>query len=1262
MKKTLLLMLLTAFTAVASFAQPAKRSPELRVLTAEQLKKELAAKPMPAKKAQAPRKANVTVDDLVGNYSAKVNNHTYKVTLKASDVEGEVILSGLWEFDDFKATVDAENSRLAIELGQVVFNHHSWGKIILGVYKVTSDEIVTTGTLYALVNEDGSITFPANVYICMIIAEGDYAGNTYYSYIYPVLTLTPGFPDETAVTPWDDVNLSYLSTEGDVVGDWNTLVTGVAYKDARIVDLYITTTNLVNVEDPDDQLLLSVGDNLYGFNPIQVGEEELSYKDAVGADNKPFSTLAGEHEYIFIDNYGSASDFEAVKDVLEGKIAVCNRGGGISYYIKANAAVANGAIGLIVVNNQNISTDMNLSGYEYDKPVVSIALGYGASLKSNATYVDGDAPYYRGTLTISDEEKYEHNNIRLTYGHGQETVEGEVRAVVQDWSKATPGATYQATINYQATHYNYDEENSTLTELGTEEVAPTTLTLRVPDENLDFVFTPWDDIELTYGSTEGVFVGSPNTLISGLATDSRDYVTVKVTSTELANYWYESEPSLSLDYGGNMNTTYYFGYGYEPYSEEFDVRAVIPSWKNVHIGNPYVAEISYEVTYYKYLADTDSYADYHYTAEQTWLYIEETPNEIVFTPWADSELTYGNTEGDVVGIKSALLSGMPESDYGYASVLVSNTHLINVADPNDQLILALKAPTWESDNLKDYNPLYVAGKEIEYAETSYNNEPISTIMGDHEFIYIDNYGTEEDFAAVKDVLEGKIAVCNRGSISFYVKANAAMANGAAGIIIVNNQEGSINMDLTGYEYTNPAVSIKMADGKWLMENATYVDGDAPYYHGTLTVGEPVKGHDTYSMALGYNSDTGEYYSDYEMKAYVYDWTNATPGATYQATITYTSGTYYDYYVSYYQYVGMDIEMGTSTTTLTVTIPSDEPEVTFTPWPDLTLTYGNEEGDVVGNTSTILSGVAEDTYDYAYVAITNTHLVNVADPDDKLVMSLKTQNWENLIDYSPIFVDGQEIEYTETTGYGNESISTLAGQTLEYIYIDSYGTAEDFAAVKDVLEGKIAICNRGSISFYIKANAAVENGAIGLIVVNNQEGTVNMNLDGYEYDKPAVAVTMATGTLLKNSAEYVTDGAAPYYLGTLKVNDVETGHSKSYLAFGEQDYYGNIYSTYDVYARVPDWTNATPGATYQATINYSECIYYRFDPDFNEYEGYPIEIGTPSTTVTVTIPEENSIEDITAGRNADGRMYNLLGIPVGKDYKGIVIQNGRKVLR
>lgn len=40
MKKRFTLMMLAALVAVASFAQPAKRSPEIRMLTAEQVKTE----------------------------------------------------------------------------------------------------------------------------------------------------------------------------------------------------------------------------------------------------------------------------------------------------------------------------------------------------------------------------------------------------------------------------------------------------------------------------------------------------------------------------------------------------------------------------------------------------------------------------------------------------------------------------------------------------------------------------------------------------------------------------------------------------------------------------------------------------------------------------------------------------------------------------------------------------------------------------------------------------------------------------------------------------------------------------------------------------------------------------------------------------------------------------------------------------------------------------------------------------------------------
>jgi len=350
---------------------------------------------------------------------------------------------------------------------------------------------------------------------------------------------------------------------------------------------------------------------------------------------------------------------------------------------------------------------------------------------------------------------------------------------------------------------------------------------------------------------------------------------------------------------------------------------------------------------------------------------------------------------------------------------------------------------------------------------------------------------------------------------------------------------------------------------------------------------------------------------------------------------------------------------------TVTTPL-VPDLTFTPFADFELTYGNTEGDVAGKKSDLLSGVptlGADEYEYAALNITNTNLVNVADPNDQLVMALQGP-WDpsdNLKYYSPLMVDGQEIEYTETD-YSNEEIKNLAGQTLEYIYIDNYGTEEDFAKVKDVLAGKMAVCNRGSISFYVKANAAMANGAAGIIVVNNQEGIINMALDNYEYTNPAIATTQEAGTLLKSNAEYVTDGEAPYYVGTLEMGKVVAGHNELGLGFGKDYYMGGSYADYEIKAWVPDWTNATPGATYKATITYPSCNYYIWNADIYDYYVSPVEIGTLSTTVTVVIPEDTGIDDVNADLRKDGHTYNLMGIRVGKDYKGIVIKNGKKVLQ
>ncbi len=131
---------------------------------------------------------------------------------------------------------------------------------------------------------------------------------------------------------------------------------------------------------------------------------------------------------------------------------------------------------------------------------------------------------------------------------------------------------------------------------------------------------------------------------------------------------------------------------------------------------------------------------------------------------------------------------------------------------------------------------------IFYTESAYSNEAITSIAGEHEYIFINSVGTEEEFDFIGTALEGKIAICWRGTTSFYQKAEAAVSNGAIATIVANNTSGTINMDLTDYTKSAPCVSILEADAAAIMKTSTPVwddDGNILYYTGTITVADEV---------------------------------------------------------------------------------------------------------------------------------------------------------------------------------------------------------------------------------------------------------------------------------------------------------------------------------------------------------------------------------------------------------------------------------------
>ncbi len=198
--------------------------------------------------------------------------------------------------------------------------------------------------------------------------------------------------------------------------------------------------------------------------------------------------------------------------------------------------------------------------------------------------------------------------------------------------------------------------------------------------------------------------------------------------------------------------------------------------------------------------------------------------------------------------------------------------------------------------------------------------------------------------------------------------------------------------------------------------------------------------------------------------------------------------------------------------------------------------------------------------------------------------------------TPMIFGEDSIFYTETSGYGNPALTTIPGE-YEFIYVNAPGTPEDFAPVADLMAGKIAICNRGSTSFFEKANAAVANGAAAVIIANNQAGTISMNLSGYTGNVPVVSITQADGALLRDGTEVTLEDGTVYYTGTLTIQD-----KVSVSVYGSDYYNMSSFSSWGVPGDLslkPEIT--TPGGNIYSVFGYSRSTAGAIQGGHDTYE-------------------------------------------------------------
>ena len=196
--------------------------------------------------------------------------------------------------------------------------------------------------------------------------------------------------------------------------------------------------------------------------------------------------------------------------------------------------------------------------------------------------------------------------------------------------------------------------------------------------------------------------------------------------------------------------------------------------------------------------------------------------------------------GTIVAMSAGNSGSWVENAYNLGYLYADDVSMQTNGSPGS-LTNSLSVASVDNDGLTGAF-ITVGGNMVVYNETSYKNAPFTTIAGDHEYVLIDAIGEPADWEKVADVLEGKIALCYRGTTSFYQKAVAAVDAGATATFIINNQAGVINMDLTDYPYTQPVASLNQVDGEVIKAASTVVTDDAGnvlYYTGTMTVAEGI---------------------------------------------------------------------------------------------------------------------------------------------------------------------------------------------------------------------------------------------------------------------------------------------------------------------------------------------------------------------------------------------------------------------------------------
>ena len=156
-----------------------------------------------------------------------------------------------------------------------------------------------------------------------------------------------------------------------------------------------------------------------------------------------------------------------------------------------------------------------------------------------------------------------------------------------------------------------------------------------------------------------------------------------------------------------------------------------------------------------------------------------------------------------------------------------------------------------------------------------------------------------------------------------------------------------------------------------------------------------------------------------------------------------------------------------------------------------------------------------------------------------INSLSTASADNIsvTDNRFLNIAGENLFYFEDPDTTREKLVTLAG-TRDFVYVDSIGSEEDYAAVNGAvpLSGKIVIVNRGENYFSEKCNNAAPYSPAAVIIANNTAGSFYVNPMDINGSYPLASIQLDSANHIKDNFPSMSAGGVTYYTGTLTVID------------------------------------------------------------------------------------------------------------------------------